>query len=264
VVLWLLMLRGVAIELRSRIASRMWGEFWDVVFFFGSALLAVFFGAAAGNVVRGVPLDKQGNFFEPFWTNPLDPRAALPGILDWYTVLIGLLALAALTAHGANWIAVKSEGDLNLRSRVIARWAWVATIVLTAAGTIATFAIQPAMGKSYTTRPWGFIFPLIAIAGLAGMGYFNWRKQDLRAFLSSAAYLVGMLASSAFGIYPNVLPAVNPANSLTIYNASASQYALTVGLIWWSIGIILALIYFFIVYRRFYGKVSVAEHGEGY
>ena len=264
VVLWLLMLRGVAIELRSRIQSTLWRDFWDVTFFFGSALLVIFFGAAAGNVVRGVPLTKQGFFFEAFWTDPFNPRSLSPGILDWYTVLIGLLALAALTAHGANWVAVKTEEDLNLRARRIAFWAWIATIVLTAAGTIATFWLQPLMGRSFGARPWGYIFPLIAIAGLAGMGYFNRRKQDLRAFLSSSAYIVGMLASSAFGLYPVVLPATVPANSLTIFNASAGQYGLVVGLIWWSIGIVLAIVYFVIVYRRFYGKVTVTEGAEGY
>jgi cytochrome d ubiquinol oxidase subunit II len=263
IVLWLLMGRGIAIELRSRVANPVWTAFWDGIFFIGSALLAIFFGAAMANVIRGVPLDKSGYFFEPLWTD-FSPFSANPGILDWYTVLIGLLALTTLTTHGANYIAVKTTGELNTRSRRIARWFWLATIVLGVLGTIATFAVQPHITASFFARPWGFIFPIVALAGLVAMVYFSFRQRDLPAFFSWCAFIGGMLASAAFGIYPLVLPAVNPANSLTIYNASSSQYGLIVGLIWWSIGIVLAAIYFIVVYRLFWGKVQVSGTGGHY
>jgi cytochrome d ubiquinol oxidase subunit II len=262
IVLWLLMLRGIAIELRSHIQNPVWVSFWDGVFFIGSSLLTIFYGAALGNVVRGVPLDKNGHFFEALWTD-FNPYSSNPGILDWYTILIGLLALAVLTAHGANYIAVKTEGVVNVRSRRIARLAWFATIVLAVLGTIATFSVQPAISASFGSRPWEIIFPLIALAGLIGMGYYNFRQRDLEAFFSSCTFIVGMLASAAISLYPDVLPAVNPANSLTIQNASASQYAQTVGLVWWIIAIILASIYFIVTYRLFWGKVHVAGT-EGY
>jgi len=257
IVLWLLMVRGVAIELRGRIPSPVWAAFWDGLFFIGSALLAIFYGAALGNVMRGVPLDQSGNFFEPLWTD-FNPFSQTPGILDWYTILIGLMALAVLTMHGANYIARKTEQTLNERARRISRWAWIATVVLTILSTIATFAVQPYIFTSFMQRPWGAIFPLLEIAGLIGSIYFNFRQQDLWAFFSSGAFIVGMLASSAFGVYPNVLPAVNPTYSLTIYNASASQYGQTVGLVWWIIGMILAAIYFIFTYRLFWGKVHVS------
>jgi cytochrome d ubiquinol oxidase subunit II len=262
IVLWLLMLRGVSIELRSRISSAVWASFWDGLFFLGSALLAIFYGAAMANVIRGVPLDSQGNFFEALWTD-FNPFSSTPGILDWYTILIGLMALATLITHGASYIAVKTENALNARSRLIARGAWLVTILLTVLGTIATFAVQPQISASFLSRPWGFIFPAIALVGLVGVGYFNFRQRDLAAFFSSCAFIVGMLASAAFGLYPLVLPAVNPAHSLTIQNASASQYGQTVGLIWWSIGMILAVIYFIFAYRTFWGKIHVADT-EGY
>ncbi len=262
IVLWLLMLRGVSIELRSLISNPVWSSFWDGLFFIGSSLLAIFFGAAMANVIRGVPLDKNGNFFLPLWTD-FNPFSAIPGLLDWYTILIGLMAFATLTTHGAAYIAVKTEGTLNARSRLIARGAWAVTIVFTILGTIATFAVQPHIRESFFGRPWGFIFPLIAFIGLIGTGYFNVRKRDLPSFFSSCAFIVGMLASAAFGLYPIMLPAVNPTYSLTVQNASASQYAQTVGLVWWSIGIILAAIYFIFTYRLFWGKVGVAG-SEGY
>jgi cytochrome d ubiquinol oxidase subunit II len=93
------------------------------------------------------------------------------------------------------------------------------------------------------------------------MVLFNLRNDDRAAFLSSSAYIIGMLTSTVFGVYPDVLPAVDPANSLTIHNASASQYGMTVGLIWWSIGMVLAVIYFVVIYRLFRGKVSPEDEG---
>jgi cytochrome d ubiquinol oxidase subunit II len=239
IVLWLLMLRGVAIEL-------------------GSALLAFFYGAAMANVIRGVPLDHSHYFFAALWTD-FNPYSSNPGILDWYTILVGLLAFTTLTAHGANYIAVKTEGMVNTRSRRIARFAWLATIVLVVLVTIVTFSVQPQIARSFFGRPWGFIFPLIALVGLIGMGYFNIRQRDLAAFFSSGAFIVGMLANAAFGLYPDVLPAVNPAYSLTIQNASGSRYGQTVGLVWWIIGMVLAIIYFVLTYRLFWGKVRLVE-----
>ncbi|MBA2714956.1 MAG: cytochrome d ubiquinol oxidase subunit II, partial [Rubrobacteraceae bacterium] len=225
IVLWLLMIRGLSIELRGHIADPMWASFWDAVFFLGSSLLAVFFGAALGNVVRGVPLGEDGYFFQPLWTD-FNPFSRTPGILDPYTILIGLLALATLIVHGSNFVALKTEGDLNARSRRISRRFTYATTALTVLATAFTFWVSPWMLESFNERPYGYVLPLIAVAGLAGMILFNLRGDDRAAFLSSGAYIIGMLTSTVFGVYPKVLPAVDPANSLTIYNASASQYGM--------------------------------------
>jgi cytochrome d ubiquinol oxidase subunit II len=254
IVLWLLILRGVAIELRGQVRNPVWASFWDGVFFLGSALLAIFYGAAAGNVVRGVALDANHTFFAPLWTS-FSPHVADPGILDWYTVLIGLLAFAALTMHGAAYLAVKTEGALNARARRVALGAWLATAALTVLSTIATFAVQPAMGAGFAARPWAYVFPLIALGGLVGVPICLRRGFELPALLASGAYLFGMLASAAAALYPMVLPAVNPANSLTIHNASSSTYSQAVGLVWWSIGMALAVVYFIFIYRLFWGKV---------
>src|SRR5215218_164526 len=259
IVLWLLMIRGLSIELRGHIKDPMWASFWDAAFFVGSSLLAVFYGAL-GNVVRGVPLDESGNFFQPLWTD-FSPFSGTLGILDWYTVLIGLLALTTLIVHGSNFIAVKTEDDLNARSRRIARGFSFATVLLTEVATLATFWVSPEMLRSFNERPYGYVLPLVAVAGLVGMFYFDLRGRDRGAFLSSGAYIVGMLTSTVFGVYPNVLPAVDPANSLTIQNASASTYGMTVGLVWWSIGMVLAAVYFMVIYHLFRGKVRLEDEG---
>jgi cytochrome bd ubiquinol oxidase subunit II len=260
IVLWLLMIRGLSIELRSHLNDPLWASFWDVAFFVGSALLAIFFGAALGNVVRGVPIGEDGYFFQALWTN-FSPTSPNPGILDWYTVLTGLLALSALLVHGANFIAVKTEHQLNTRAQRFARFGWILTILLTALTTVATFYLRPAMLSDFIERPWGLVLPVLALGGLVGMGYFNFKERDRATFLSSSAYILGMLTSTVFTIYPEVLPAVDPANSLTIYNASASPYGLAVGLIWWSIGMVLAAVYFIFIYRLFRGKVRLEDEG---
>ena len=260
IVLWLLIIRGLSIELRGHINDPLWASFWDGMFFIGSALLAIFFGAALGNVVRGVPLDEDRNFFQPLWTN-FSPFSETPGILDWYTVLIGLLALATLIVHGANYLAVKTENELNARSRRISRVFALATIALTVLATLATFWVSPWMLESFGARPYGYVLPLVAIAGLVGMVLFNLRGDDRKTFISSSAYIVGMLTSTVFAVYPKVLPAVNPENSLTITNASASDYGQAVGLVWWTIGMVFAAIYFIVIYRLFRGKVRLEDEG---
>lgn len=259
IVLWLLILRGTSIEFRGAVESPVWMPFWDVVFSFASLLLALFFGAALGNVVRGVPLDAGHRFFEPLWTN--FRMGASTGILDWYTILVGLAAVAALALHGSFWIALKTEGAVEERALSLARPLWVAVVLLTAAVTLATFYVQPQVAENLRNHPWGFVFPAIAILGLALEVAFL-RRSRMRAFLASCAYLAGMLASAAFGIYPYVLPSrTNPAFALTVANAQAPAYGLHVALVWWIIGMILVAAYFTYSYRQFAGKV---RSGEGY
>lgn len=255
-VLWLLILRGIAIEFRNHIDSPVWKPLWDTVFSGASALLAVFFGAALGNVVRGVPLDGEGRFFLPLWTDfTTGPNA---GILDWYTVTVGVAAFLTLMVHGALWVAMKTEGQVEARARRIARLGWWGVALMTVVITLASFAVQPQLRASFDARPWGYIFPLLALVGLMGMRFFT----GAQAFLSSGLFIVGMLTSAAFGVFPYVLPSnADPASGLTIYNAAAPAYGLKVGLAWFIPGMTLATGYFVYVYRNFAGKVRLEEEG---
>src|ERR1051325_10271474 len=170
-VLWLIMLRGIGIELRSHIDNPLWRSFYDFIFSGASLLLAIFFGAAMGNVIRGVPLNSEGYFFEPLWTN--FRVTADSGILDWYTVLTGVVALVTLTVHGAHYVAMKTTGDVNARARRIAsRGGWL-LVALTILSLFATVYVRPQMFDNFKSRPWGAIFPLVVLAGIAGMEYFQ-------------------------------------------------------------------------------------------
>jgi len=260
-VLWLLMLRGIGIELRAHVENPVWVGFFDLIFCVASVLLAIFFGAALGNVVRGVPLNADGYFFEPLFTNFL--VSANAGILDWYTILTGVIALVTLTAHGSLYIAVKTGGDLNGRTRRIAQSLWPVQLLLTLVGLVATVYVQPGVLENYKHHAIGYLIPLVVLASLATMIYAMRLQKDKLAFVGSALYIVGMLVGAAFALYPTVLPAsTNPAYSLTIYNTAAARHGLTVGVTWWIIGMVLALGYFIFLFRMFRGKVQL--EGEGY
>ena len=263
IVLWLLILRGIAVEFRNHIVSPVWVRLWDVVFSGSSLLLAVFFGAALGNVVRGVPLNEQGYFFEALWTNfRLGPNT---GILDWFTIIVGVAALATLVLHGALWVALKTEGAVHGRSLALARGVWWIVLLLTIVLTAITFKVQPGVPANLAAHPWGYVFPTLALLGLGGMLWFMRRQDELKSFLASCTYIIGMLTSAVFGLYPLVLPAsTNPAFSLTVDNAKAPDYGLHIGLVWWIIGMILVAGYHYHVYRSFAGKVAVEDSGKGY
>ena len=257
-VLWLLILRGTSIEFRNHVLSRVWDPFWDFLFCGSSLLLAVFFGAALGNVVRGVPLDASGYFFEPLWT---DFRLGeVTGILDWYTITVGVLALLVLMMHGSLWVRMKTTGNVNQRAGRIASQTWWGVVALTLVVTAITFRIQPQVKENFVTWPWGAIFPLLAIAGIVGVRFELIKRDERKAFFASCAYITGMLTSVVFGVYPMVLPARNPMYSLTVSGAKAGDYGLKVGVVWWTLGILLAAGYFTFVYRSFAGKVVVGDH----
>jgi cytochrome d ubiquinol oxidase subunit II len=259
-VLWLLMLRGVGIEFRTHLESPIWRHFFDVIFALSSLLLAIFFGAALGNVIRGVPMNGSGYFFEPLWTNfRVQPDA---GVLDWYTVMAGVVALLALASHGALYVATKTEAGLNQQARRMAAYAWWGLLVLTPLSLVATVYIRPQMLASYKAQPLGYLIPVVVFGSLVLMALFRARGDDRKAFISSCAYIAGMLVGAAFGIYPYVLPAsTDPSYSLTIYNTAAGQHGLRVGLVWWIPGMALTLGYFRYLYRQFRGKVRL-EAGQ--
>jgi cytochrome d ubiquinol oxidase subunit II len=260
-VLWLLMLRGIGIEFRAHMENLVWQGFFDAVFCGASALLAIFFGAALGNVIRGVPLGPDGYFFEPLWTNfRVGPN---PGILDWYTVMAGVIALVTLTAHGALYVALKTESEVNQRARKMAVVLWPVQLLLTGLSLALTCYIRPQVLNNYRNYPVGLILPLLVLGSLLAMIWTMRQGKEKAAFLSSSLYIIAMLGGAAFALYPVVLPAsTDPSYSLTIANTAAGGHGLAVGLTWWSLGTILAIAYFVFVFRMFRGKVRL--EGGGY
>jgi cytochrome bd ubiquinol oxidase subunit II len=260
IVLWLLIMRGAAIELRMKSALGVWRSFFDGVFFISSALLAIFYGAALANVIRGVPLQADGYFFLPLWTNWT--IGAHPGILDWYTVTGGLLALVALAVHGALYLAVKTEGQLQQQARAAVHKMWFALLLLTVISLPASMIARSDTLTNYKSHPIAFAVPIIVLLSLFGIFHFSRKTADRNAFACSCVYLIAMLLGAVIGLYPRLLPATTGSTyDITIVNALSGPHTLHVGLIWWSFGMLLAVVYFVFVYRLFRGKVSLSSDG---
>jgi cytochrome d ubiquinol oxidase subunit II len=262
-VLWALILRGIAIEFRSHVNATLWRSFWDVTFSIASASLAVLFGAAMGNLVRGLPLDRQGWFSLPLFTNflPKDPV----GILDWYTVLTGVFALVALTAHGAAFLSWKTEGSLQARARIAAARGFVAVAALWPIVTLATRFAAPDFLAPFLSRPFAIGGALVAVFGLAYASFAVGRYDDRSAFLGSCAFLSGLMVATAACSFPALLRSSSvPALALTAYASSNDRAGLRTALSWFVVGLPLAIGYFVVVFRLHRGKTPGAAEGEGY
>jgi cytochrome d ubiquinol oxidase subunit II len=256
IVLWMLVLRGVSLELRNHIDVGVWRDLLDGVFGLSSALLAAFFGAALANVLRGVPLQADGYFFLPLWTNWRPGVHA--GILDWYTVIGGLVALVALTLHGALWITIKTSSELCRRARRLVTPLWGLLLALTVASLLATVHVRPASLDNYFNHRLTFVAPAGVVASLVAIWVWNRTGQAVKAFLASCAYLFLMLAGACWSLYPTLLPATTgEANDITLNRALSGHHTLAVGLVWWSFGMTLAVAYIVFVYSRFRGKVDL-------
>lgn len=261
IVLWLLILRGLAVELRGHFEDPLWRSFFGGLLFLSSTLLAIFFGAALANVVRGVPLGADNYFYLALWTNWR--TGTNPGILDWYTVIGGVMALLALSLHGALYLVVKTEGDLRLRARTAAGRLWPLVAIATVLAVPATVVARPDSLHNYHAYPVAFLSPIGVALSLVAIVIAMRKRFELGAFLASCVYLISMLCGAAAGLFPILLPSTNPAvDSITIASAVAGPHSLRVGLVWWIFGTMLAIMYFLIVYWLFRGKV--AEHADAY
>jgi len=258
-VLWLLIARGLALELRSHVDHVLWRQFWDLAFCCASALLAVVFGAALGNLIRGVPLNPDGYFFVALWTDFM--TGPEPGILDWYTVLMGLATAAILAFHGANYLAMKCDGELRARATRVSALSGFTVVGLVVVVLATVPFVQPTFRLNYAAHPVGYVFPSLGVAALAAALHFRRLDGDAAAFGASSLFILAMLTSTAWGSYPNILIATTgPANSLTITNATAGAYGMQVGLWWFLVGFSLVIVYQVYAHRAFWGKVSLDKH----
>lgn len=260
IVLWLLIVRGLSIEFRGQWPNPLWHAFFDVSFAGASTLLAFVLGASFANVIRGVPVGSDGSFAAPLF----DLSGSRAGALDGYTIAVGLLAVVILGMHGAHWLAHKTAGHVQARARLMARRLWPLTAALALALTIWTARLHGALFSHLAARPWAWPLPLVAAAGLVA-AFFAQRRADgdRAAFFGSTAFLAGLLAATAAGLFPTILRStVAPAFDVTAYNAATGHHGLMVGLTWWIPALLLAIGYFTYLFRSFAGKVGADSHGH--
>jgi cytochrome d ubiquinol oxidase subunit II len=248
--LWLLLLRGLGIEFRHQVDSELWRHACDAVFSVSSAVLALLFGVALANVLRGVPLDANGEF-----------RGTFALLLNPFAVLGGLLSVGVLALHGSSWIALKTEGDLQARARRFARASWWVAMALLAAMVAASFVVRPGFTRNFQAHPWLMLVPLAAIASALAARVYRARDDDLRAFLAVAGCIAGTVASVAAGLYPVLLPGSEASHpGLDIYNAASPEGSLRIAFGVYLFGMLLVSAYLVNVYRVWRGKVQPVYH----
>ena len=255
-VVWTLMLRALSLELRGHLGSPLWRSFCDALFAISSSLLALLFGVALGNLLRGVPTAGDGWFTLPLFTS-FRPRAPV-GLLDYYTVLIGIFSVIALAHHGALFLSWKTSGDLNQRTRAVARRLFPLTLgllVVVFAATAATLDLRP----SARALP----FFVIAVGALAATRPLAARGHERGAFLASVAFFAGALFAVAATMFPAMLRSIDGAADLTAYDAAASPRSLAAVLTWMPFALVLVAFYFANLFRIYRGKVEPSS-GPGY
>lgn len=260
VVIWCLLLRGVSLELRSHLGDGVWRALWDAVFAGSSGLLALLFGVAFGNVVRGLPLSASPSFSMPFFTD-FSARGQV-GLLDWYTLLTGLFAVVALARHGAAFLLLRGEGPVAERCAQLRRQLRPVQLGLFLAVSAATAWLRPDLLQAFGARPLAWLLGAVALAGLAAAEratVASWR------FAGSCAHLAGLLLGAAAAMHPVLLhSALDPNASMTAEQAAAGEHSLGVGLAWWPVALVLALGYFHFVLRtlRVAPAARVGDSGE--
>jgi len=262
-ILWSLILRGIALEVGGHINDRLWQGYWDFNFVLANFLLASLFGAAAGNLARGVPLDTQGDFSMALFTD-FGVRGNV-GLLDWYTVSVAIFTAVMLAAHGATYLMLKTEGPVHGRSETCARYLWAAVAPLFLAIMVESRVVRPDLpGRAIYNPVWWLGLLMVIVATITLISGLSTRRE-MRAFVGSNCLFVGLLATGSASMFPVVLHStLAPENSLTAYAVASSPRALLLASIWWPVGFALATVYFVFISRRYAGKVSVKRDTQGF
>jgi cytochrome bd ubiquinol oxidase subunit II len=241
VVLWLLMFRGIALELRERFSSELWHQFWDTSFSLASALLIFLFGLALGNMLRGVPINAAGYF-----------QGTFAFLFNPYAALVGLFALAALGLHGAAFTAMRVDGKPAVRAMRILTRGWWIVLALYLAVTALTIAMRPPVAS------WVFAVPVISLLALGAQRRYASPALATRAFAASCVFLASLLAASAGTLYPDLLRGF-PAGQrgITIFAASPSGASLMCAFVVTLVGVAAVAIYAPLVWRRMAEKIRV-------
>ncbi len=254
-VLWLLVLRGIAIEFGRHFDNGLWQSFWDVVLTASSGLLIILFGVALGNLTRGVPLNEHGEFHMAFFTH-FRVRGHV-GLLDWYTLSTGMFSLAALSAHGATFLAHRTAGMVHDRCRIAGKWLWCITLATGVMVALETWFVRPEMWSALVSHPVAFAFLVLAAAAIAGIVIGYRTKRDSLAFAGSCTLIAGVLGARAAAVFPVLFHStLDPERSVTAFQAATRHEGLVIGLVWFAIGAPLAGLWHFLASRNFRGKSS--------
>jgi cytochrome d ubiquinol oxidase subunit II len=246
IILFSLILRGVAIEFRTKVASYTWTKTWDVMIFIGSIVPALLFGVAFGNIFHGLPMD-AGGYHGTIFT-----------LLNPYGLITGVLFVVLFIEHGSLWLAKKTAHELKQRMISIANMTWLALFVLTLIFLIYT-GFDTHLYQNYSAHPVWIIVPVLAAIALVMIRFFS-AKTVTKAFYLSCITIVLIMAAALIGLYPNLIPSsIGPAYNLTIFNSSSGDYTLKIMTIVAVIFVPIVVIYQSWVYRIFKSGSTIEE-----
>jgi cytochrome bd ubiquinol oxidase subunit II len=248
ILIFALIFRAVAIEFRSKHPSKRWRSGWDFCFFLGSLVIALAVGISIGNLIQGIPLNEEHIYIGGDFSTFLRP----------YPVLVGILTLSLFMNHGAIYLVMKTEGDLQQKLREWVQPTMIYFIFTYAVTTIVTLIYETHMTERFRERPYLFSIVIANMLAIADIPREVNRGRYGLAFIDSCANIALLMALFALGTFPDVIrSSINPSNGITILNAAASLTTLKILMIIVAIGLPLVFAYGYYIYRLFRGKVRI-------
>ncbi len=245
--LFALIFRAVSIEFRSKRPELNWRRSWDYSFALGSFLASLLIGVTLGNIVWGIPLDSAHNY-----------TGSVFDLLHPYPLLIGITTVALFLMHGAIYLVLKTEGDVQGEVRKWVNNTIIFFIICYATATMATLLYVPRMTVAIQEHPFLFAVAVINMLAIANIPREIHHGREFRAFLSSSAAIVALMALFGIGMFPVMLfSTAVEGSSLTILNAASSSQTLSIMLIIALIGMPLVIAYTVSIYWIFRGKVKI-------
>jgi len=248
-----LIFRAVSIEFRSKHPSVLWRRIWDYGFFGSSLLVTFVFGVAVGNAMRGFPLDARGLY-----------AGSVADLVGLFPFLVGLLSVSLFAMHGTVFLHLRFE-ECPLRER-LKSWfwgAWGLFLVSYLATTALAVTTVPRGRVLLGQHPWKLAVAVLGALAVGHVARATSLKKPWQAFLSSTAVIVALVGLFGLALYPDVVPARDPALGLSIARAASSPKTLTIMLIVAGIGMPLVVVYTAAVYWTFRHRVKVGD-GKGY
>jgi cytochrome d ubiquinol oxidase subunit II len=246
----LIIFRAIAIEFRSKEPMLWWRKMWDIIYAASSILLAFLLGVVFGNVLEGLPIDAQHEF----------RGSSIFSFLRPFPILVGLTLLALFMTHGAIYLLLKTEGRLYTKIRLSLRGALLFFLASFTLSSVYALLYLPRLTQVFYLEPAWFIVPILAILSIANLPRLCSKRKYGWAFIFSSLTILLFFILAASNLYPTLLySTIDPSNSLTVHNSSASEKSLGIMLLMALIGTPLVLTYTFFVYYTFRGKVRMDE-----